>query len=236
MTVTPPFIQSRQKIGRAASHIKALERAIEDFFKTKWYTCDFSRAKDGQYKLNVALHGEPRDYSVTVGDAVHNLRAALDLLAVEVVDRNGGNTKSVYFPFADSAESLDGIIRRRNFHRASGADLRTLRELEPYVGGNRLLRSLHDLDIQDKHHSLIPHAALITGPKVSVKTDSSGKPVGFAEGKLELEVDTNEAPAVTFTFPDDSIFAGDEVIAVLWQLHDCVSKVVDQFAASSGGD
>jgi hypothetical protein len=230
----PQFAQPHQKLRRAAVHIKTLEGAINDFFKTNWYTCDFTRDSDG-YHLNVIVHGSPREFGEIVGDAVHNLRSALDLLAVEVVSRNGGNSKSVYFPFADSAEMLEQMIKRRNFHRASDADLATLRQLQPYTGGHPLLRSLHDLDIQDKHHSLIPHAALITTPNVGVKLDGGGNPVGFAEGKLELQVDPNEPPTVKFMFPDNSVFAGKEVVPALWQLHDCVSDVVAQFAVTGSG-
>jgi hypothetical protein len=232
MSASPPFSQPRQKLRRAASHIKTLEGAIADYFKTDWYTCDFNRSPEGQYSLKVAVHGSPQDFGVIVGDAVHNLRAALDLLAVEAVDQNGGNTKNVYFPFADSAANLDEMIKRRNFHRASLDDQDTIRQLQPYTGGNHLLHSLHDLDIQDKHHSLIPHASFVTTPKIGVKLDAAGNPIGFAEGKLELEVDPSEPPTVKFTFPDDSVFAGEEVVAVLWQLHAHVTSIVDRFAGA----
>lgn len=230
MSASPPFTQPRQKLRRTAAHIRALEGSIADYFKTDWYTCDFGRNPEGQYSLNVIVRGSPQDFGVIVGDAIHNLRAALDLLAVEAVARNGGNTKNVYFPFADSAANLDDMIKRRNFHRALPEDQDAVRQLQPYAGGNHLLRSLHDLDIQDKHHSLIPHASLVTSPKVGIKMDSAGNPIGFGEGKLELEVDPNEPPTVKFTFPEDSVFAGEEVIAILWQLHEHVTSIVDRFA------
>lgn len=235
MSTTPLFAQPRQKLHRAASHIRSLEAAIERYFGTDWYTCEFNRSPEGQYNLKVVVRGQPEDFSVIAGDAVHNLRASLDLLAVEIVSRNGGNTKNVYFPFADSAANLDEMIKRRNCQRASDEAQAILRELQPYTGGNYLLRSLHDLDIQDKHHSLIPQASLVTTPRVSVKTDAAGNPVGFGEGKLELEVDPNEAPTVKFTFPEDSVFAGAEVLAVLWQLHEHVARVVTRFAGILGG-
>lgn len=232
MSTPPPFSQSSQKLRRAAAHIRTLEVAIADYFKTDWYTCDFNLSPEGQYNLAVVVRGSPQDFGLIVGDAVHNLRAALDLLAVEAVGRNGGNTKNVYFPFADSAANFDDMIKRRNFHRASPDDQAAIRQLQPYTGGNQLLRSLHDLDIQDKHHSLIPHAAFVSTPKFGVKTDSAGNPIGFAEGKLELEVDPSEPPTVKFTFPDDSVFAGEEVAAILWQLHEHVTTIVDRFASS----
>lgn len=234
MSEQPPFTQPRQKLRRAAAHINALENAIAAYFTTDWYRCDFGRSPEGQYNLKVVVRGSPEDFGLIVGDTVHNLRAALDLLAVEVVSRANGNTKNVYFPFADSADALDEMIKRRNFHRASSEDQDIVRQLQPFTGGNHLLRSLHDLDIQDKHHSLIPHASFVTSPKISVRTDSAGNPAGFAEGKLELEVDPGEPPTVRFTFPEDSVFAGEDVATTLWTLHEHVTGIVNQFARMSG--
>jgi hypothetical protein len=228
-----PFEQPRQKLHRAESHIRSLEAAIERYFRTNWHACQFGRSPNGQYSLEVAIRGQPEDFGLIVGDAVHNLRTALDLLAVGVVGRNGGSTKGVYFPFADSAGNLESMIARRNFDRASVADQDLLKSLRPYIGGNVLLRSLHDLDIQDKHHCLIPHASLITSPNVRVKTDAMGAPIGFADGKPELEVGPNETPKVKFTFPRDSVFSGEEVLEILWQLHEHVTSIVDRFAGTT---
>lgn len=86
-----PFAQPRQKLARAAWHIRSLEDATREYFETDWYSCDFSQAPSDQYILKVMVRGSPRDFGLIVGDAVHNLRAALDLLAVEVVARNGAN-------------------------------------------------------------------------------------------------------------------------------------------------
>jgi hypothetical protein len=114
--------------------------------------------------------------------------------------------------------------------RASTVDQDLVRSLQPYTGGNYSLRSLHDLDIQDKHHSLIPHTSLVTSPKISVKLDAAGNPVGFREGRPELEVDTSEPPSVKFTFPPDSPFAGEEVLQILRRLHKHVTDIIEQFA------
>lgn len=230
MTVPKPYSAASQKLARAATHIEALVAAIESHFQSDWYSCEFGRNDIGQYSLKVKVRGSPRDFGLIVGDAIHNMRTVLDLLAVDAVALNEGNTKNVYFPFSDGPGTIEEMIKKRNFHRASNADQDRVRALRPYIGGNQLLRSLHDLDIQDKHHTLIPHASLITSPKVSVKTDMLGNPVGFAEGKLELEVDPEEPPKVAFTFPEDSVLSGREILTVLRELHLLVSEIVSSFA------
>jgi len=65
-----------------------LEEATREYFETDWYSCGFGRTPEVQYSLKVVVRGSPRDFGLIVSDAVHNLRAALDLLAVEVVAQN----------------------------------------------------------------------------------------------------------------------------------------------------
>jgi hypothetical protein len=36
VNIAPPFIQPRQKLNRAASHIRALEESIRTYFLTDW--------------------------------------------------------------------------------------------------------------------------------------------------------------------------------------------------------
>ncbi len=67
----------------------------------------------------------PLALSTVIGDVVHNLRAALDLMACDLVRLNGGNVKGVYFPFANSAEEFPGQIKAKNLDRA-GEDVVSL--------------------------------------------------------------------------------------------------------------
>src|SRR5262249_39483140 len=47
-------------------------------------------------------------------------------------------------------------IKRRNIDRASPEVLDMVRSMKPYVGGNIILRHVHDLDVDDKHKMIIP--------------------------------------------------------------------------------
>ncbi|WP_457321357.1 hypothetical protein [Stenotrophomonas sp. P5_B8] len=225
------FEQPRQKLQRAGAHILEVERAIAAYFATDWCSRDLTCDADGKYNLSVVMRGEPAGLNVALGDAIHNLRACLDLLAVEVVKLNGGSSKGVYFPFADAAENLEATIKGRKWDRAAPEDVEIVRALRPYTGGNQLLRALHDLDIQDKHLSLIPNGAFLASGGVRVRQDENGKPVGFDEGKLEFELDPTSTPTAAFVFQDDSAFPGEEVTAVLRRLANLVAEVVDKFAA-----
>jgi hypothetical protein len=109
------------------------------------------------------LEGLPLEIEEISGDAIHNLRSSLDHLAVGLVSLNGKSSKGVHFPFSENADQLNEMIKRKNFHRASMESQDLLRELQPYRGGNFALRALHDMDIMDKHHELIPifHAGVM---------------------------------------------------------------------------
>lgn len=233
MSSSEPFRASKAKLRRAATHLDALDQAIADYLSTKWYKCTFEPDENGQMRFNTTIYGEPTDFSVIVGDAIHNMRAALDLLAVDVVRISGGNTKGVYFPFCNEEALLEDTMKSRNLHRAHTRFQDMIRALKPYKGGNISLRELHDLDIQDKHHALIPNAASISTPPLGVALDTNGAPIGFSEGKLQLVADLTVAPQVIFTFPNDSALAGEAVAAGLRALLALVSQVVESFQAEA---
>lgn len=107
----------------------------------------------------------PVYWSAIIGDVLHNLRAALDLLAVGLVAQNNGNPKGVHFPFADSADELERQIKDKRMLRAAPAVVDMLRALKPYRGGNLALRHVHDLDVRDKHQMLVPFYGHFEAPQ-----------------------------------------------------------------------
>jgi hypothetical protein len=94
-----------------------------------------------------------------LGDCVHNLRSALDLLAVELVRANGG-TPGDYTAFpvgSDYRHFQTSAIRRVNGASTKAIDL--ICRLKPYRRQDSLIYRLHRLDIADKHQLIIPVAA-----------------------------------------------------------------------------
>ncbi len=229
MSASEPFSASKAKLQRAARHLDTLDQAIAEYFSTNWYKCTFEPDESGQMQFSTIIFGEPTDFSVIVGDAIHNMRAALDLLAVDIVRVSGGDTKGVYFPFCSEEALLEETMKSRNLHRAQTRFQDMIRALKPYKGGNASLRALHDLDIQDKHHALIPNVASISSPPIGVALDANGAPIGFAEGQLQLVADLTVAPKVKFTFPNGSALSGDSVASGLRALLALVSQIVESF-------
>jgi hypothetical protein len=111
------------------------------------------------------------------------------------------------------------MVRRKNFHRAGSEAVSVLESLEPYTGGSTALRALHDLDIQDKHHTIIPVAVL----------GSVGVFVNIVDGSPKI-VPADSAPPV-LAFPKDTAFPDQPVIPTLHELVKLVSGILDTFEA-----
>jgi len=96
--------------------------------------------------------------SAVAGDALQNLRSALDHLAWKLVEAGGGVLgKHTSFPIFDTeTEYLDpkyGAARKiRGMHEMAAE---AINQMKPYATGNRTLWILHRLNNIDKHRLLL---------------------------------------------------------------------------------
>lgn len=157
----PAFSGAKAKLDRAKHHWPEIEKIITDHLNSDWYTIE-TLEEEGVPTVKVEVFSPGFDLSVAIGDFVHNLRSALDHMAVSCVELNSKNPKDVYFPFAPEISKLENSIRKANFHRASAGAIDLLRSYKPFRGGNAALRALHDLDVADKHRALVPAVATTT--------------------------------------------------------------------------
>ena len=243
-----PFQAPKLKLARAGQHISELEAKVSAYWDEKPYRVVVEQPAELKNvpacafvtKIRKAV---PVELSGPIGDAVHNLRAALDLLACDLVRLNGGSAKSVHFPFAASAEGLEGQIKAKNFRSASPACVDLLRHLQPYTGGNDALRGIHDLDIQDKHSALIPAVSAARIEQFTLKVGDNLNQIPPWESTVprdgwwmmvvpELEdvaIGTEIGCKFTLVFDHDAPFAGREIIPLLRSLTEYVTSVVKSF-------
>jgi hypothetical protein len=189
----------------------------------------------------------PLEFSAILGDSIHNLRAALDLLACELVRLNHQNDDDVYFPFANSAADFPPMLARRHMDRSSPQVQALLHSLKPYRGGDDELRAIHDLDIVDKHQMLIPAADTIGMPDYAGSTGLvTGLRIGPIRDGIRVLVDTELEPYVApgrpcqgtfvFNFPNRTVSGGTyplaskEVVPTLARLSTKVEDIINQFA------
>ncbi len=159
--IIPPFAGSRLKIERARRHIAELEGLLKDYGE-RLTTCYEAVEDDPENMRLVLSEMPPQEIAMIAGDAVHNLRAALDILMCDIARIRSKSTKKIYFPFAKSRESYETTLK--NEVGRLGLDVKeALLACMPYDGGNLMLKGLHDLDIADKHDMIIPVIAVSWG-------------------------------------------------------------------------
>src|SRR3954466_15009690 len=129
------FAASYVKLARARHFIQELEAEAERYKNSDPTSVRLDHEANPP-NIHVEWKGVTLMPGAIIGDAVHNLRTALDLMASELARINGKSDKDVYFPFASSADRFDQAIKSRSFDKAGDDAVALLRKFEPYRGGN----------------------------------------------------------------------------------------------------
>ena len=215
------FDGSRARIRRARSFIVELEELHQRYAADEPLTAAISFPPGMDMQVALTWKGTGPDPGLVVGDCLHSLRTSLDLMASELARINGNSDKNVYFPFAASAEDFSRTMTARHFDRCGADAMALLGQYAPYSGGNDRLRALHDLDIRDKHVTLIlSHAEM----HWKIEEREVFRPQGMVQ-HVPVRVD-----AVNFIFPMDTPLAGLPVIVTLNELAHLVGDIVEAFA------
>src|ERR1017187_4670578 len=126
------------KIERAEEQIYKLESAWANFREHAYQVAskDDPQTEDRTYYLS-SVRDIPPTMSLLAGDAVHNLRTALDhliQLLISVKEGAPGPFKHVYFPIATDAAEYKSA-RRRVVKRIRQEAIEAIDRIEPYGGG-----------------------------------------------------------------------------------------------------
>jgi hypothetical protein len=254
-----PFEAPRLKLRRARRHLAELAADVDAFMAREPF-----RLVVEEWELNAKVgHTShawvvrikepiPSEFSAVLGDVLHNLRAALDLLACDLVRAKGGDVKHVYFPFCADPADLNAMIKRRGLYIAGPEAVEAIESLKPYKGGNTALRAIHDLDILDKHQALVPVISGGTSPaamisffgnsptpvlEIASKIDRDGQALMVMPPVLNIPLGT-ELPAkwhIMFGSEADP-YGGCEIVPTLSHFADLVEQVVEYFAKHFGPD
>jgi hypothetical protein len=183
----------------------------------------------------------PPQIPLVIGDALHNLRSALDHMAYEIVADTGTPSDHLYFPFKKGRQELVDALKHGEIETAAGSTIIDLivDTVRPYKGGNDALYSLHALDIVDKHHLVVPLILLVGLVGASAEDNRhnviKGVSFGVGEGgKLNairtygaLNITDYGHPTFSVVFGKDHAFEGQPVLPTLHQLAQLVSGVVE---------
>ncbi|WP_410822138.1 hypothetical protein [Micromonospora sp. 050-3] len=177
----PPFAQPIQLVGgvnfttwpdlkwsRGNSHTGALQSKFGEWHASAPVSVDAVLREDRQGfdLVSRVPRGIPKhEWALDLGDALHNLRSALDAVAWGMAHFNDAQPtrpKRVTFPICDDERQWDEAVRAWVGEIQPEFQER-LRIMQPFTympaGGLSMLSMLHDLDIQDKHRDILTVSA-----------------------------------------------------------------------------
>jgi hypothetical protein len=121
-------------------------------------------------------------------------------------------------------------------HRAAPELVDLIRSLKPFTGGNISLRTVHDLDIQDKHTGIIPAVGYVRGPRIGIGAAFVGNaPRILNSGKSLILDDLADAREGSFPLPVKMVFhpasgfADREIVPTLQSLAEEFTGIVNAF-------
>lgn len=158
------------KLHRADAHLADFGAAVEVFLAADPFAADRSVRGDGRAHVITWTRTAPipETISLLAGDTVHNLRSALDHLAVELERLSAQRSSHTLtteeerrpqFPVARSQSEFDRQIGRFSYLDPSTIDV--LKRFQPFVmtpiqPDQSFLWQVSDLDNLDKHRMLAP--------------------------------------------------------------------------------
>jgi len=196
-------------------HIEELKALFAQYVASDPYQIE-PVMQDGKAAVQISWVGVDPLSGAILGDAVHNLRAALDITACELARIKTGSDDGVYFPIPKNGDGLEAAIKAKKFDSAGEDAVSLLLSLR---GHTDALRALHGLDIADKHRLM-----LATVKHSNLRASGTYDIDAPLDGTFKVEADT------AFLFPDDSALAGKEVVRSLEHLAEMIDGIVEAFA------
>lgn len=241
----PDFSSAILKVERANTHIADCDAAIGLYFSEYPYNVgqefDLESGRHG-FHLYARQPFPERRIALFIGDAVHNLRSALDHLIAACADANGKTFNDTQFVIGND----EGHFERRlkdGAKKAGPLAMEILTRLQPYSGGNDAFYTIHKLDLTDKHQLVLPVACTVD---VTIATGAfNGLPVEHVSGSIYSGDNRSEfiptppgyetaiPMEMSFTgevvFARDTLLAGQPCVATLRELSATVADAIHLF-------
>lgn len=244
------FISSYKKIQWAEKHIRDLQSLLAKFTRSDFYTVSVkAHPKQGTNFLCFKIRHfrfPVDDAALTIGDALHNLRSALDLMYYEtVLACNGVPTAWTRFPICKTGKELtkrwakSALKQKQVSCPVIGLVLDTIK---PYEAGNPLLWALHALNIVDKHQLLIPMLKFMGFTGVRLE-DDKGQRIGRSEYLMNKSctirlMDANDRKvtvkdkghaSMAILFDEGTPLQGESIVPTLKRIAEVVTRTVEAF-------
>lgn len=242
------FESAKLKVERAKHHISNLQTVFDAFIVKNPYTLTISNdTNSGDTTIDVSLNEPlPPVLALIIGDAVHNLRTALDHATWELIGRDRGTQdRYLKLPTGDNRVNYEACCKGIKTPRADTKAF--FIALGIYEGGpSERLYTLNSLDTVDKHTVLTPIAGITSIPLMRViRSDgvevATFEDCGFGmtpDGRVTImrlgiglrpEFNEEAKPTIGIIFGDIDGFKFEPVIPTLVHLADAVMDTIGQF-------
>ena len=156
-----PFGHALLKVERANKHIADIDKRLLTSSDTNGPAMHLDTKTREQFiYYGLTDRTLPSDIALMVGDAIHNLHCALDISyreTIRVLSPDGFRPKHTKFPVGNNRKHLESSLTETAKVSAASPLFDFLVErVKSYKGGDSDICAIHDLDIDDKHHLLIP--------------------------------------------------------------------------------
>lgn len=239
----------RLKVKRANGHIDELRRRTAPLDPTL-YSLEVRKVHPSVIHRNATTfelayrpkEPIPQTLGLIIGDAVHNLRAALDHFANGVVCtfHSSPPDDRISFPMSSKWENF---VSSRHFapieESIPGAKELILKEIRPDKGPNERLWAFNALDNDDKHNLILPTVtfadvsninAVLPGNNRLINCGAGGNAAGpmvIIRSGGPITVENNLHASVDVKFGNGTLFKDDPVIPTLSQIADVVTDALN---------
>jgi hypothetical protein len=248
-TVAYAFQMAAFKVERARAHAEVTKAVVDWIVDPNNFVASVGRDPITEiYGLHVgpAGGGFPRELPLTMGDTIHNLRAALDYAWSGLVKEYAPERAPyAHFPRHEERSRLEDLLSKEPVvtERSDIGDV-LLDAIRPYKEGNKYLWGIGKLDNIDKHRLLLTcmgiarfgrfvataeDGAVIDLSHSVVRTDGSTFKLGFAT-PFRLNDDCEIVTDVLFNEPD-IIEPGSSVVSTLQELIDVTHNALEALKA-----
>jgi hypothetical protein len=159
----PIYETARNKVIWANHHIADIEARIDSLKECLTVTahidpntgCEFIKCDFAETTQRTVID----ELALRLGDAVHNLKCALDHAWFQTVQRliPSGSWERTKFPVYPEPDLLEDALRHLKIDISAPNFFRfVVGKIQPYEAGNLSIRAIHTLDMRDKHRLLIP--------------------------------------------------------------------------------
>lgn len=235
------YESARRKIDRAKKHITDIERLARALGPDTHSLSIELHPETGQHVVKFTSKALSPEFGLAFGDAVTNLRSALDHAYAAALGEQNSRSGQVFFPIRENRQGLIGSLQKRAKKKPIPNALYALivDEIKPYeLGGHLTISGLNDLANIDKHRLLLATNGLIgvtvsyTHGRATFENCFFGTQAGkdmflsLGPGGIEFKNEPKPSLAVFISEREPNVFHNKHVVPTLLALADDVAVIV----------